>query len=655
MRKTLLALAAVLLMAGGVSAQKVSGFKAMKAEVGIVERQKGVAMKAEMPGKKKAPKKVQLADNEMIYGNYATDDIATAGIGLPRYPGKLIAATYLPITEGSKFNGATIKSIRFGLCCPVGASRVFIYPYYPDGSVGAALVSQDVETTVAGWNTVELTTPYAIDAKGVEAYFVGFEYTQVNTNNGQYYDDACFPLSFVPAGTAIQSTFVYGNLGQGTGWYDIGAESYGNLSVQCIVEKEGGFPLYDLQLGNMYSVPFVKPGKQLSYTATIFSEGKELPASFTLGVALDGKEVEIIPNANPAFEGGAMSFEGMLDIPADATVGEHNVSLYVKEINGEAVTTGNTVAVPFNVYVESLPRQKQLVEHFTSQYCTYCPLGINVLEKLVTTRNDIAWVSVHGDMSDQQKDMYTITEGGYIAGFQTMGFPSASFNRVLLPGEDALAIGLGFDPSYTDYAVEYLSSIIDYTNEIPALASIKLDAKYDEATRKLDITVSGETLETFTQFVGNNAALTVYLTEDGLVSKQLNQGRWITNFTHDNVLRKVLTHPYGDDIQMNGGKYEKTYSTTLNSTWDKDKMHIVAFISRKPANENLYDKLWVTNTETAAVKDATTTGIENIAGNSADVKEVARYSADGSRLTSPKKGLNIIKFSDGSIVKEIVK
>lgn len=84
-------------------------------------------------------------------------------------------------------------------------------------------------------------------------------------------------------------------------------------------------------------------------------------------------------------------------------------------------------------------------------------------------------------------------------------------------------------------------------------------------------------------------------------------------------------------------------------------MHVVAFISRKPANENLYDKLWVTNTETAAVKDATTTGIENVAGSSADVKEVARYSADGSRLTSPKKGLNIIKLSDGSIVKEIVK
>lgn len=249
MRKTLLALAAVLLIAGGVSAQKVSGFKAMKAETGIVERQKTGVLKAEMPGKRKAPKKVQLADNEMIYGNYATDDIATNGIGLPKYPGKLMAATYLPITEGSKFNGATIKSIRFGLCCPVGASRVFIYPFYPDGSFGAALVSQDVENTVAGWNTVELTTPYVIDAKGLEAYVVGFEYTQVNTNDGQYYDDACFPLSFVNAGTAAWPTFVYGNLGQGTGWYNIGAESYGNLSVQCIVEKRKASHFTTFSLG----------------------------------------------------------------------------------------------------------------------------------------------------------------------------------------------------------------------------------------------------------------------------------------------------------------------------------------------------------------------------------------------------------------------
>ena len=38
-----------------------------------------------------------------------------------------------------------------------------------------------------------------------------------------------------------------------------------------------------------------------------------------------------------------------------------------------------------------------------------------------------------------------------------------------------------------------------------------------------------------------------------------------------------------------------------------------------------------------------------------DAKEISRYSANGQRLTAPTKGLNIVKYSDGSVRKEMVK
>ena len=38
-----------------------------------------------------------------------------------------------------------------------------------------------------------------------------------------------------------------------------------------------------------------------------------------------------------------------------------------------------------------------------------------------------------------------------------------------------------------------------------------------------------------------------------------------------------------------------------------------------------------------------------------DAKELSRYSANGQRLTAPTKGLNIVKYSDGSVKKEMVK
>ena len=47
------------------------------------------------------------------------------------------------------------------------------------------------------------------------------------------------------------------------------------------------------------------------------------------------------------------------------------------------------------------------------------------------------------------------------------------------------------------------------------------------------------------------------------------------------------------------------------------------------------------------------TGIDKVA-ISANVKEVSRYSANGQRLSAPAKGLNIVKYSDGSVKKVVV-
>ena len=44
------------------------------------------------------------------------------------------------------------------------------------------------------------------------------------------------------------------------------------------------------------------------------------------------------------------------------------------------------------------------------------------------------------------------------------------------------------------------------------------------------------------------------------------------------------------------------------------------------------------------------TGIDKTT-TSTDVEEVARYSVNGQRLSAPTKGLNIVKYSDGSVKK----
>ena len=53
------------------------------------------------------------------------------------------------------------------------------------------------------------------------------------------------------------------------------------------------------------------------------------------------------------------------------------------------------------------------------------------------------------------------------------------------------------------------------------------------------------------------------------------------------------------------------------------------------------------------IEEMTTTGIKTVSATS-DVKEVSRYSIAGQKLDAPVKGLNIVKYSDGSIKKVAV-
>ena len=73
---------------------------------------------------------------------------------------------------------------------------------------------------------------------------------------------------------------------------------------------------------------------------------------------------------------------------------------------------------------------------------------------------------------------------------------------------------MGFDQALWDAYAQIFSTVIDMSNDMPAFATVDIATNYDNATRKLDVTVSGkvspEDLATYVQ----DAALTVYLTED---------------------------------------------------------------------------------------------------------------------------------------------
>lgn len=62
----------------------------------------------------------------------------------------------------------------------------------------------------------------------------------------------------------------------------------------------------------------------------------------------------------------------------------------------------------------------------------------------------------------------------------------------------------------------------------------------------------------------------------------------------------------------------------------------------------------ISTTATVNVKVTQATGITDTQ-TSADVREVARFTIDGKRINQPQRGINIVKYSDGTVKKVIVK
>lgn len=655
MKKVLLTLVAFLMTVGMATAQSGKTFKldVKKAGTAVVQKRGGI-IDLNKKGMQKAPQKITLADNQKLMGPYTTDDVATSqqGLGLPNFPGELGVGALLGKSDIARFDGGNIVKMRYGLANAAKVSSVFVYLIDADGNLTELFTEPVTGTSVAGWNEVTLSKPYTLDLTGCEGLLMGFDYTQISTNTIEAY-----PLSVT--GDVATTTLVYGNLGQGQGWYNIGAESYGSLSVQAVVEKD--YPDYDLGLGNLKAYAYNKAGDKETFTFSISSFGKNVPQTYALDVAVDGQVVTTYETP-VALSDGTSALSGNIVLPAELAAGKHTLKLSVAKINGEVPasnTADDVVTEQFTVYTQSFPHQKQLVEHFTSTSCTYCPLGDAVLTALEGKRDDIARVSVHGIQNANYPDPYYIEACDVIMYYEEMnGFPSASYNRVAFDfgtGEGlTLAQTLGYNANYKDQVAAMLSEAIDENgNEYPSFASINVAANYNPTDGKLTVKVNGETIEGFTQVMGEDAVLNVCLVEDGLVSRQLNNGRWITAYTHNNVLRKYVSNVAGDAINFNGNSYENDYVVDFASNWKPENMRVVAFISRPLMSESLLDK-FVTNTETAALTVGDPAGIESAEGDVNDVSEVERYTTNGVRLSAPQKGINIVKMSNGETRKVVV-
>lgn len=224
--------------------------------------------------------------------------------------------------------------------------------------------------------------------------------------------------------------------------------------------------------------------------------------------------------------------------------------------------------------IRSFPR-KHLIEHFTGVDCPYCVNGMSCIQSFLdTTKQDFIWVSHH---YGYKTDAYTISASSSIASrVGITSAPSIVIDRIkrTIGRETAFS----FHPGYLEDGV-FGRHENDHADT--SLVSVVIEHSYDAETRHLDVTVSGQVLDTTL----TKLSLTILMKENGLIGKQADaeiMAYW-PQFRHNKVIRVVMTQNNGDEIVIDPEThtYTCTKSYEVPAKWVAENCVIVAYACEK--------------------------------------------------------------------------
>lgn len=671
--KRVLLILGVMLSITSVSAQTII----LEGQEPVANKIKNASMSEALPSTakkstiQKAPRKVTLASNERIMGFIDGDDYDDSYMyGYPSYgAGERKAGVIYDQDIVDPFVGGLITRVRFALAYTIGSTVVRVYHVYNEYNeeedttkmvIGDEVATDTLSTTAVGWNEVTLSTPVTIGAD--TTFLISYDYYQYSsTSSYSSYPLACDGTSNATYGMLIYNCFeTYKPLYAGE-WVSWRTSESGSLAIQAVVQKDD-YEQYDLSMTSISSDKYIFLDEDLDYSFGMKPvSGTSVPESYAVTLAIDGEVVDTLTDPISLLTTQETTYESTIATEG-LEGGSHTLTVYFNAINGaQSTTTDNdTLSTSFTILsTTGVTRGKQLIEHYTSQYCTYCPYGYNILNALVGMRDDIAWVSIHSAAYSSYIDAYTVSDAKYIEAFSTSYYPAASFNRYYDEelSEGYLAPSIGYSDTYTTAAAEMFSDLIDDSNQLPSLTSLDITSTLAEDGVSLSITVSGTATTEFATYMGDDAVLTVYLTEDSLIGTQLNLGVYNYSYEHNNVLRAIVSEPLGDAINWNGLEYENTYTTTLDASWVTANMNIVAFISRPIIYSNStysteLDDAIVNQCNKAAIGEAVT-GISTVRNDASSSEVVGRYAIDGRPVSADTQGLQIIRYANGTTKKVI--
>lgn len=438
-------------------------------------------------------------------------------------------------------------------------------------------------------------------------------------------------------------------------------KTYGTLAFELHVKKAilPANSLAVLTVGELKS----NAANTTNVNVTFRNLGAKPVSTFSCEVSFNGellKTQNVNLASSPLTKGASRTQSILVTVPDVQICADYEVK--VTKVNGEENVSekaaGKGTAL---ILQESMPK-KVVVEDFTGLWCGYCPRGIVALENFAKLYPEqfIGIAAHNGDViscADYEEYIYN----------NISGFPVGFFDRTVKDAD-----------LYFGYATSYP---VHFQGEVPfkkALA-IRAEAQPHLTATWTDGTRSAIRAEVKTSFLIDRDncpyRYAFVLTEDGMSGTTADwmqsnyYGGMTAQYPDDDMKRftegsSKIMMSY-DDVAVQGWELYRGIANSVSASVKKDVADEYVTTLDISENQLIQNKdnlklvVMLLNTNTGCIVNADEvsivpdpTGIEGIRDNgSSDAHEVARYNLNGVRMAAPAKGMQIVKMSDGRVVK----
>lgn len=493
-----------------------------------------------------------------------------------------------------------------------------------------------------------LATPYTIDS---DTLYVGYSFNVDATSSTTKY-----PVVLVAdksdAGFFLHTSRTY------LKWKD--KSDFGSSALEVDISGFEANAANISEIGTVYGLVNTTTDVTLSIRNHGYNGVKSFSYSYTAG-DVNGSGLVELDKPLPAIYNA--STDVTIKLSEIAAKGTYPLKFTVDKVNGEANSEAVANEGKF-VVANVMPKHNPVMEEYTGTWCGWCPRGYVALKLMNKYHPDFIGLSYHND--DAMEVMSSTNFPSSAPGFPTADM-DRSFNAALDPYVGVSNSGLGIEDIWKAQAKKF------------APASVAVEASYKDDMKKIATKATFVFLEDLTdadkykvEFVlvaddlhgtGSTWEQHNYYTEDNVGSMPSPEadpffaGNSVIPGLHfDDVVVATSRLTSGlvslpatiktdEPIEVEG-EFEtaKVVNTSGESLiQDTSKMRVVALLLNADGT--------IANAAKANV-EGYSTGISTINNNEGKTDvPVAVYDAQGQRLSSMQRGLNIVKYASGKTVK----